>query len=114
MHVPLVGPPGSGAGPGAGPPEQDPEVRVPRWTAVRVAQARGLAVLGFSIALACALLLALSHSSVHATSGGDPYAAPAVVDTNPDPNIVETTIVADENPVDIGNGITANAATFNG
>ena len=29
-----------------------------------------------------------------ATSGGDPYAVPQVVDTNPDPAIVETTISA--------------------
>ncbi|HET6896836.1 MAG TPA: multicopper oxidase domain-containing protein, partial [Vicinamibacteria bacterium] len=49
-----------------------------------------------------------------ATSGGDPYSVPVVVDTNPDPNIVETTIVADEATVDIGNGVMANAQTFNG
>ena len=49
-----------------------------------------------------------------ATSGGDPYTVPLVTDTNPDPNIVETTIVADETTVDIGNGVTANAMTFNG
>jgi FtsP/CotA-like multicopper oxidase with cupredoxin domain len=91
-----------------------PEVRVPSWTAVRIQQGRGVALLGFTVALACALLLLLSHTSVHATSGGDPYTTPSVVDTNPDPNIVETTIVAAETPVDIGNGITANAETFNG
>lgn len=51
---------------------------------------------------------------VLATSGGDPYSVPLVVDTNPDPYIVETTIVADEATVDIGNGVMANAQTFNG
>jgi FtsP/CotA-like multicopper oxidase with cupredoxin domain len=49
-----------------------------------------------------------------ATSGGSPYDVPHVVDTNPDPAVVETTIVADETSVDIGNGVTANAYTFNG
>jgi FtsP/CotA-like multicopper oxidase with cupredoxin domain len=49
-----------------------------------------------------------------ATSGGDPYSVPVIVDTNPDPNIVETTIVADEATVDIGNGVMAHAQTFNG
>ena len=50
----------------------------------------------------------------HATSGGDPYSVPGVVDTNPDPNVVETTITAQESTVDVGNGITAHAETFNG
>src|SRR4051794_21802355 len=71
-------------------------------------------MLGLAVALACALLLLLAHSSVHATSGGDPYSTASVVDTNPDPNIVETTLVADETTVDIGNGVTANADTYNG
>jgi FtsP/CotA-like multicopper oxidase with cupredoxin domain len=89
-------------------------VRVPSWTAVRVARERALALLGIAIALAAALLLLLSHPTVHATSGGDPYSVADVVDTNPDPNIVETTIVADETTVDLGNGITAHAETYNG
>src|SRR4051812_237318 len=106
---------GSGAGPGAGPPEEtDPEVRVPIWTAVRLGRGQVLAMLGLAVALACGLLLALSHSSVHATSGGDPYSTASVTDTNPDPNIVETTIVADETTVDLGNGVTAHAQTYNG
>jgi FtsP/CotA-like multicopper oxidase with cupredoxin domain len=49
-----------------------------------------------------------------ATSGGDPYSVPAVQDTNPDPNIVETTLIAEKANVDIGNGVTAHAETFNG
>ena len=66
------------------------------------------------IAIAAATVLVLSQSSVRATSGGNPYTVPAVSDTNADPNIVETTIVADEATVDIGNGVSANAQTFNG
>jgi FtsP/CotA-like multicopper oxidase with cupredoxin domain len=87
---------------------------VTSWIAVRFGQGRRLAVLGLAIAVAAAVSLALTLSNVHATSGGDPYSAPNVVDTNPDPNIVETTITADETAVDVGNGITANAETFNG
>ena len=49
-----------------------------------------------------------------AVSDGDPYDLPVVVDTNPDPNIVETTIVAEPATVDIGNGVTASVLTFNG
>jgi FtsP/CotA-like multicopper oxidase with cupredoxin domain len=49
-----------------------------------------------------------------ATSGGDPYDVPQVTDTNPDPNIVETTIVADETTVEIADGVMADAMTFNG
>ena len=55
-----------------------------------------------------------SRSTVHATSGGDPYKAPKVVDTNPNPHVVETTLVAKQAKVDIGNGVTAKAQTFNG
>ena len=57
----------------------------------------------------------LAHGSVgHATSGGDPYSVPLVVDTNPDPNIVETTLTAQTATVDIGDGVMAHAETFNG
>src|SRR5258706_3121127 len=52
--------------------------------------------------------------SVLATSGGSPYSVPLVLDTNPAGNIVETTIVAMEATVDIGNGVMAHAQTFNG
>ncbi len=52
--------------------------------------------------------------AVQATSGGSPYDIPVVTDTNPDPNILETTIVADETTVTIGGGVTAHAYTFNG
>jgi FtsP/CotA-like multicopper oxidase with cupredoxin domain len=49
-----------------------------------------------------------------ATSGGDPYSVPLVNDTNPDPNIVETTLIAEEATVDVGGGVMANAQTYNG
>jgi len=39
---------------------------------------------------------------------------PAAVDLNPDPNIFETALVAMEALVDLGNGVVANAFTFNG
>ena len=73
-----------------------------------------------SVLIAGALLLALAfvllatQPIATATSGGDPNSSPPVNDTNPDPTIIETTLVADEASVDIGNGITANAQTFNG
>jgi FtsP/CotA-like multicopper oxidase with cupredoxin domain len=56
----------------------------------------------------------LSPQPAQATSDGSPYQVPAVVDSNPDPGVVETTIVADEATVDIGGGVMADAQTFNG
>jgi FtsP/CotA-like multicopper oxidase with cupredoxin domain len=67
----------------------------------------------FLAALAVFVGIRLTRPAM-ATSGGDPYSVPLIVDTNPDPNIVETTIVADEATVDIGNGVMAHAQTFNG
>jgi len=64
--------------------------------------------------LLTAVVAIRSVEGAKATSGGDPYSVPLVTDTNPDPNIVETTIVADETTVDIGNGVMAHAMTFNG
>jgi FtsP/CotA-like multicopper oxidase with cupredoxin domain len=72
----------------------------------------GLLAMAFVI---IALLYAVRPSErALATSGGDPYSIPVVTDTNPDPNIVETTLVAEDATVDIGNGVMANAETFNG
>jgi FtsP/CotA-like multicopper oxidase with cupredoxin domain len=72
----------------------------------------------FAVFAACAAVLvaflALANAPVSATSGGDPYAPPAVVDTNPDPHIVETTITAEEATVELGDGLEAHAQTFNG
>ena len=60
-----------------------------------------------------ALLVAI-NPFVSATSGGDPYSVPLVTDTNPAPNIVETTLTAEEATVEIGKGVQAHAQTFNG
>jgi FtsP/CotA-like multicopper oxidase with cupredoxin domain len=51
--------------------------------------------------------------AVEGTTGGSPYDISAVTDTNPDPNIVETTITANETDVSIGGGVTAHAYTYN-
>jgi FtsP/CotA-like multicopper oxidase with cupredoxin domain len=53
-------------------------------------------------------------SRLIATSGTDPYVVSVVTDVNPDPNIVETTIVAGPAVVDIGGGLMASVLTFNG
>ena len=64
-----------------------------------------------------ASILAFPASSwpqaVEGTTGGSPYDVPVVTDTNGDPTIVETTIVANETDVSIGGGVTAHAYTFN-
>src|ERR1044072_9587630 len=49
-----------------------------------------------------------------AVAGGNPYEVSDVVDLNPDPNIVETTIVAQPATLDIGNGVLASVLTYNG
>ncbi|MFL5832225.1 MAG: multicopper oxidase domain-containing protein [Solirubrobacteraceae bacterium] len=75
---------------------------------------RRLGAIGALLVMACAAWLIFGRADVRATSGGDPYSAPSVVDTNPDPNIVETTITAENANVDVGNGVIAHAETFNG
>lgn len=67
----------------------------------------------FGITAALVGLLAV-RGLMEAASGGDPYTVIPVVDTNTDPNIVETTITALPAAVDIGNGVTASVLTFNG
>ena len=72
------------------------------------------------IALAFVFLEMRYSAPALATSDGDPYTIPQVVDTNPDPNIVETTIVAEGALVDVGkkdslgNTVMASVLTFNG
>jgi FtsP/CotA-like multicopper oxidase with cupredoxin domain len=67
------------------------------------------------VALVATVGWLIANQSVgHATSSGDPYATPSVVDTNPDPNIVETSLTAQTATVDIGGGVTAHAETLNG
>ncbi len=75
-----------------------------------------MALASAAVGLLAALLLFVigGHSVGRAISGGDPYSVPLVVSTNPDPNVVETTLTAELAPVDIGGGVTANAMTFNG
>ena len=78
-------------------------------------QPRRAALLFVAAIMGVALLAtAGSMRPAHAVSNGSAYDVATVVDTNPDPNIVETTIVADEATVDIGNGVMANVQTFNG
>jgi FtsP/CotA-like multicopper oxidase with cupredoxin domain len=73
------------------------------------------AILLIALVLSASLLsLVILNAASQATSGGDPYSVPVVADTNPDPNIVETTLTAENANVDIGNGVTAHAQTFNG
>ena len=52
------------------------------------------AILAVATILFSTMVVAIrSVEGAKATSGGDPYSVPLVVDTNPDPTIVETTIV---------------------
>jgi FtsP/CotA-like multicopper oxidase with cupredoxin domain len=64
------------------------------------------------LAVVLGLMLSLSGESAHATTGVGPYEVPQVLDSNADPNIVETYIVAGEATVDIGDGVKANAMAF--
>ena len=68
-----------------------------------------------TLLVAAVLVVRLAPSS-EATSDDSPYNVPQVVDVNPDPNIVETTIIADELTInDIGDDREAlGAMAFNG
>src|SRR5262245_8983238 len=84
--------------------------------ASRWAPRRSTLVVGALLVAALAVLV-LQRSSSQAASDGSAYDIPDVVDTDPRPDVVSTTIVADEANVrvsDIGNGITAHAQTYNG
>mgnify|MGYP003576710770 CR=1 FL=1 len=61
-----------------------------------------------------AMVLLVAQTQFIATSDGDPYSVPLVVDTDPDPNVVETTITAEAAVVNVGNGLMASVLTFNG
>lgn len=83
-------------------------VRGHRWS-VR------LGVVVPAVALVAALQVAVNDGApARATPSAPPYEAPVVVDTNPAPKVVETTLIADETTVDIGNGVKAEAFTYNG
>src|SRR4051794_27553668 len=85
-------------------------------TAVPTRRRRRLLSLPIVVAIATIALLAASSASQASTSDGDPYDTSPVIDTNPDPRVVETTIVADERKVDVGLGgnVEAKAQAFNG
>ncbi|MEO6713881.1 MAG: multicopper oxidase domain-containing protein, partial [Mycobacteriales bacterium] len=55
-----------------------------------------------------------ANGSALADPPGNPYGVVLATDVNPDPAVVETTLVASEALVDIGNGVMANMWTFNG
>ena len=73
-----------------------------------------LTALGVAILAASVVVAPSAPSPAAATSGANPYETPLVVDQDPDPRVVETTLVADEAMVDLGNGVTAKGMTFNG
>jgi FtsP/CotA-like multicopper oxidase with cupredoxin domain len=81
-----------------------------------ISSRRRRAILLIALVLSASLLsLVIMNAASRATSGGSPYDVPVVSDTNPDPNIVETTLTAENATVEVGpNGRTANAETFNG
>jgi len=74
----------------------------------------------FTVAIAAVLAVIVtgldmrSSGRASASYAGDAYSNPPVVDTNPDPNIVETTITAMPAAIDIGGGVLASVLTFNG
>ncbi len=78
-----------------------------------LSRSRRLGSAACAVVLVAALMVVLRNDRADATSGVNPYVVPAVVDTNPAPNVVETTIVADEANVDIG-PVNANVQTYNG
>jgi FtsP/CotA-like multicopper oxidase with cupredoxin domain len=67
-----------------------------------------------------ALVGGLVVAGVLALNGTQPTAKPVVghlyqaVDFNPDPDVFETALAAMEAKVELGNGVTATAQTFNG
>jgi FtsP/CotA-like multicopper oxidase with cupredoxin domain len=77
---------------------------------------RGRATFGATALLVLLFVLVgiRSEPPAHAVAGGDPYIVLPVVDTDPDPNIVETTITAEPANVDVGGGVIASVLTFNG
>ena len=55
-----------------------------------------------------------ANREARATSDDSPYTVPLAVDVNPDPDVLETTFVADEATVDVGGGLMANVYAYNG
>ena len=60
-------------------------------------------------------IVPINPTAATSGAGASPYDVPLAVDVNPDPHVLETTLVAQEvDGVDIGNGQTADLMTFNG
>ncbi|HZN12929.1 MAG TPA: multicopper oxidase domain-containing protein, partial [Acidimicrobiales bacterium] len=74
-----------------------------------------VAIALFSL-VAGTLVVRAIREPARATSSGSPYDVPLAVDTNPNPNVFETTITAQVATVDLGtgSGATVKAFTFNG
>jgi FtsP/CotA-like multicopper oxidase with cupredoxin domain len=91
-------------------------IEAPNRVRTRRARTYPYLILPAAVLTAAALfgLLVGPNSSRSSTTDGDPYHAPVAVDTNPFPKIFETTITAKQATVDIGQGIRANALTFDG
>lgn len=73
-----------------------------------------LLVLLTALAVVGLVGLIASRAPVQATSGKNPYVAPKAHDSNPKKHVFETSLTARTAKVDIGNGVTAHAQTFNG
>jgi FtsP/CotA-like multicopper oxidase with cupredoxin domain len=79
------------------------------------ARKRSLTICTSVLAIAVvAFITTRGSDSVLAVSDGSAYTVPVVDDTNPDPDIVETTIVAQAAGVDINTGGDISVLTFNG
>src|SRR5687767_8230089 len=79
------------------------------------ARKRSLTVCTAVLAISFVAFLATRVSDpVLAVSDGSAYTVPLVDDINPDPDIVETTIVAQAAGVDINTGGDVSVLTFNG
>jgi hypothetical protein len=53
------------------------------------------AIVALAVLAGLGAWLLTAQSAVRATSDGDPYTTPNVVDTNPNPHVVETTLTAE-------------------
>lgn len=74
--------------------------------AARIFRHRGreLATIAVVVPLVAATLVS-AVPTAQATSSGSPYEVSSVVDINPDPQVIETTLVAQEVTVNIGSGV---------
>jgi hypothetical protein len=75
---------------------------------------RAVAGAAANVAIVATLVAVPAVELAQATPVLDPYTISQVVDSNADPDIVETTLVADETTVDVGLDRMARAMTFNG